>query len=104
MDGKGDLEQWTRTSKWDDVKTVDGKLTFEIKPEWQERDSFTNPGAQHSENGELRMPSPKLGCTCWTMKSREARVASSGLKKGRHAGPTLRTSLACTVWIEFKAH
>lgn len=53
MDGKGDLEQWVGTLKWDDVKTVDGKLTFEIKPEWQERDSFTKPGAQHSENREL---------------------------------------------------
>lgn len=74
---KGDLEQCTGTLKWDDVKTVDGKLTFEIKPEWQERDSFTKPGAQHSENGELRMPSPRLGCTCWTMKNREARVASA---------------------------
>lgn len=83
--GKGDLEQWTGTWKWDKVKTTGGKLTFEIKPEWQERDSCTKPGAQHSEDRELRMPSPKLGCTCWAMKNREARVASAWSLRGMQA-------------------
>lgn len=48
------------------------------------------------------MPSPKLGCTCWTVKNREARVPSAWLKKDRHAGPTLRTSPACTAGLNSK--